>query len=185
MASIGAGSTDWTTGATEWDVYAQNTWTYMGAHTSNCIYVAPAPTFDSVVAINTFNSNDANGVADSLGAMKWIKVIVTSIDFDGNAGYSFYGEDATDGINIYNFADQSGYTAPMMGDSLYIHGEVEQFRGLTELKPDSIYLLSSGNALPAASIETALDETTESELIKLIGFTLADATQWPALGLRM
>ncbi len=182
MASIGAGSTDWTTGATEWDVYAQNTWTYMGAHTSNCIYVAPAPTFDSVVAINTFNSNDANGVADSLGAMKWIKVIVTSIDFDGNAGYSFYGEDATDGINIYNFADQSGYTAPMMGDSLYIHGEVEQFRGLTELKPDSIYLLSSGNALPAASIETALDETTESELIKLIGFTLADATQWPASG---
>ncbi|MDB2581112.1 lamin tail domain-containing protein [Schleiferiaceae bacterium] len=182
MASIGAGSTDWTTGATEWDVYAQNTWTYMGAHTSNCIYVAPAPTFDSVVAINTFNSNDANGVADSLGAMKWIKVIVTSIDFDGNAGYSFYGEDATDGINIYNFADQSGYTAPMMGDSLYIHGEVEQFSGLTELKPDSIYLLSSGNALPAASIETALDETTESELIKLIGFTLADATQWPASG---
>ncbi|MCH1406414.1 MAG: lamin tail domain-containing protein [Schleiferiaceae bacterium] len=181
-AAIDAGSTDWTIGATEWDVYAQNTWTYMGAHSSNCIYVAPAPTFDSVVAINSFNSNDANGVADSLGAMKWIKVIVTSIDFDGNAGYSFYGEDATDGINIYNFADQSGYTAPMMGDSLYIHGEVEQFRGLTELKPDSIYLLSSGNALPAASIETALDETTESELIKLIGFTLADATQWPASG---
>ena len=179
-ATIDAGSTDWTTGATEWDVYAQNTWTYMGAHTSNCIFVAPAPTFDSVVAINTFNSNDANGVADSLGAMKWIKVIVTSIDFDGNAGYSFYGEDATDGINIYNFADQSGYTAPMMGDSLYIHGEVEQFRGLTELKPDSIYVLNSGNALPAASVETTLDETTESELIQLIGFTLADATQWPA-----
>ena len=181
-ATIDAGSTDWTTGATEWDVYAQNTWTYMGAHTSNCIYVAPAPTFDSVVAINTFNSNDANGVADSLGAMKWIKVIVTSIDFDGNAGYSFYGEDATDGINIYNFADQSGYTAPMMGDSLYIHGEVEQFRGLTELKPDSIFVLNSGNALPAASVETTLDETTESELIQLIGFTLADATQWPAAG---
>jgi DNA/RNA endonuclease YhcR with UshA esterase domain len=114
--------------------------------------------------------------------MKWIKVIVTSIDFDGNAGYSFYGEDATDGINIYNFADQSGYTAPMMGDSLYIHGEVEQFRGLTELKPDSIYVLNSGNALPAASVETTLDETTESELIQLIGFTLADATQWPAAG---
>ena len=29
---------------------------------------------------------DASGVVDSLGAMKWIKVIVTSIDFDGNAG---------------------------------------------------------------------------------------------------
>jgi hypothetical protein len=42
--------------------------------------------------------------------------------------------------------------------------------------------LNSGNALPAASVETTLDETTESELIQLIGFTLADATQWPAAG---
>ncbi|MDC3346303.1 lamin tail domain-containing protein [Schleiferiaceae bacterium] len=182
MASIGAGSTDWTTGATEWDVYAQNTWTYMGAHTSNCIYVAPAPTFDSVVAINTITGVDASGVADSLGTMKWIKGIVTSIDFDGNGGYSFYVTDGTDGINIYNFADQSGYTTPMMGDSLFLHGEVDQFNGLTELFVDSIYLANSGNTLPAPAVVTALDESTESELIKLIGFTLADATQWPASG---
>ena len=182
MASIGAGSTDWTTGATEWDVYAQNTWTYMGAHTSNCIYVAPAPTFDSVVAINTITGVDASGVADSLGTMKWIKGIVTSIDFDGNGGYSFYVTDGTDGINIYNFADQSGYTTPMMGDSLFLHGEVDQFNGLTELFVDSIYLANSGNTLPAPAVVTALDESTESELIQLVGFTLADATQWPASG---
>src|SRR6056300_144215 len=182
MASIGAGSTDWTTGATEWDVYAQNTWTYMGAHTSNCIYVAPAPTFDSVVAINTITGVDASGVADSLGTMKWIKGIVTSIDFDGNGGYSFYVTDGTDGINIYNFADQSGYTTPMMGDSLFLHGEVDQFNGLTELIVDSIYLANSGNTLPAPAVVTVLDESTESELIQLVGFTLADATQWPASG---
>ena len=182
MASIGAGSTDWTTGATEWDVYAQNTWTYMGAHTSNCIYVAPAPTFDSVVAINTITGVDASGVADSLGTIKWIKGIVTSIDFDGNGGYSFYVTDGTDGINIYNFADQSGYTTPMMGDSLFLHGEVDQFNGLTELFVDSIYLANSGNTLPAPAVVTALDESTESELIQLVGFTLADATQWPASG---
>ena len=181
-ATVSEGSTDWTTGAGEWDVYASNTWTYMGAHTSNCIYVAPPPSFPDVVAINTFNSMDANGVVDSLGAMKWIKVIVTSIDFDGNAGYSFYGEDATDGINIWNFADKSGYTTPTMGDSLYIYGEVEQFRGLTELKPDSIYLLNQGNTLPTPSIETSLDESTESELIQLIGFNLVDPTQWPSTG---
>ncbi|MET1169307.1 MAG: lamin tail domain-containing protein, partial [Flavobacteriales bacterium] len=138
--------------------------------------------FPDVVAINTFNGMDASGVVDSLGAMKWIKVIVTSIDFDGNAGYSFFGEDATDGINIWNFADKSGYTTPTMGDSLYIYGEVAQFRGLTELKPDSIYLLNQGNTLPTPSIETSLDESTESELIKLVGFTVVDATQWPSSG---
>ena len=34
--SIGVGSTDWSVGATEWDVYPQNTWTDMGMHTSSC-----------------------------------------------------------------------------------------------------------------------------------------------------
>ena len=181
-SSVSAGQTDWTVGATEWNVHPQNTWSFVGAHTSNCIYTPPAPSFPDVVAINTFNGMDANGVADSIGAMKWVKVIVTSIDFDGNAGYSFYAEDATDGINIWNFADKSGYTMPMMGDSLYIHGEVAQFRGLTELKPDSIYLVNQNNTLPAASVETALDETTESELIQLIGMSVVDPTQWPASG---
>jgi DNA/RNA endonuclease YhcR with UshA esterase domain len=176
-ASVSAGQKDWSIGATEWDVYPSNTEIYLGSHASNC--APPPPTFPGVVAINTFNSMDASGVADSLGAMKWVKVVVTSIDFDGNAGYSFFAEDATDGINIWNFADKSGYTTPMMGDSLFIHGEVEQFNGLIELKPDSIYLRSQGNMLPAASIETVLNETTESELIQLIGMTVVDATQWP------
>ena len=180
-ASVSAGQKDWSIGATEWDVYPSNTEIYLGSHASNC--TPPPPTFPDVVAINSFNSMDANGVVDSLGAMKWVKVVVTSIDFDGNAGYSFFAEDATDGINIWNFADKSGYTMPMMGDSLFIHGEVEQFNGLIELKPDSIYLMNQGNTLPAASVETVLDETTESELIQLIGMTLVDAAQWPTSSL--
>ena len=105
----------------------------------------------------TITGVDASGVADSLGTMKWIKGIVTSIDFDGNGGYSFYVTDGTDGINIYNFADQSGYTTPMMGDSLFLHGEVDQFNGLTELFVDSIYLANSGNTLPAPTVDCALD----------------------------
>ncbi len=35
-ASIGEGSTDWATGSTEWDVYAQNTYSYLGSHTFTC-----------------------------------------------------------------------------------------------------------------------------------------------------
>ncbi|GEM_PF-217462 len=181
-SSVSAGQTDWTVGATEWNVHPQNTWSFVGDHNSNCIVTAPSPVFSDVVAINTFNSMDANGVADSTGSMKWVKVIVTSIDFDGNNGYSFYAEDATDGINIFNFNDQSGYTMPMMGDSLFIHGEVGQYRGLTQLEPDSIYLANQNNTLPAASVETALNESTESELIQLIGMTVVDPTQWPVSG---
>jgi hypothetical protein len=181
-ATIDMGSTDWTTGATEWDVYTSNTWTYMGAHTSNCIFVPPTPTFDSIVAINTLTGVDSDGVADSLNTMKWIKGIVTSVDFDGNAGYSFFVTDGTDGINIFNFNDQSGYSSPMMGDSLVMHGEIDQYRGLTELVVDSIYVIGNGYTLPSPTVVNMLDETTESELIKLIGFDLVNAAQWPSSG---
>jgi len=181
-ATITGGSTDWTTGAGEWDVYASNTWTYMGAHSSNCIYVPPTPTFDSIVAISTITGVDASGVADSLGASKWIKGIVTTIDFDGNGGYSFYVSDSTDGINIYNYSDKSGYTSPMMGDSLILHGDVAQYNGLTELFVDSIYYIAGGYTLPTPTVVTALDESTESELITLVGFDLVDPTQWPSTG---
>jgi predicted extracellular nuclease len=181
-ATVDAGTTDWTQSATEWDVYAQNTWTYGGAHTSNCAGITPpAPSFD-VVAINTFNGMDSNGVVDSLGAMKWIKGLVTSIDFDGNAGYSFYVTDGTASINIYNFADKSGYTSPMMGDSLYIHGSVAQYNGLTELNVDSIFYIGGNYTLPAATVVSTVSEATESELVQLIGFSLVTPSQWPASG---
>ncbi|NCF53672.1 MAG: hypothetical protein GWP31_03270, partial [Bacteroidetes bacterium] len=44
-ATVDMGSTDWTTGANEWDVYAQNTWTYAGAHSSHCIVTPKNVTF--------------------------------------------------------------------------------------------------------------------------------------------
>ena len=35
-ATVTGGSTDWSTGAGEWDVYAQNTYSYFGSHGSSC-----------------------------------------------------------------------------------------------------------------------------------------------------
>ena len=181
-AAVDTGSTDWTTGATEWDVYAQDTWTYVGSHTSNCSVSGPTTSLPNIVTVNSFNGMNQNGVVDSLGVYKWIKGIVTSIDFDGNSGYVFYLEDFTDGINIYSPTDLNNYTSPMMGDSLLVYGQVGQFRGLTQLVIDSLILINQNNTLPIPSIETTLDETTESELIKLVGVNIIDPSQWPSLG---
>ncbi|MFT5513652.1 MAG: putative extracellular nuclease, partial [Bacteroidia bacterium] len=41
-STIKGGQTDWTKGAGEWDTYAQNTFTYIGSHTSDC-YVPANP----------------------------------------------------------------------------------------------------------------------------------------------
>jgi hypothetical protein len=99
MASIGAGSTDWTTGATEWDVYAQNTWTYKGAHTSNCI----ATQTDFVV---TFMVNTANITVGTNGLYLGGGVIgganaVQLADPDGDGIY--VGTDTLNGANGGNF----------------------------------------------------------------------------------
>ena len=181
-ATITGGSTNWTTGASEWDVYAQNTWSYVGSHTSNCSASGPTNSWPNIVTVNSFNGMNQNGVVDSLGVYKWIKGIVTSIDFDGNSGYVFYMEDSTDGINIYSPTDLNNYTSPLMGDSLLVYGQVGQFQGLTQLVIDSLILINQNNTLPIPSIETILDESTESELIKLSGFNVIDPSQWPSTG---
>ena len=48
--SVNGGSANWTTGATQWDVYAQNTWTYVGSHSSSCI---ACNVFDTIAVFDT------------------------------------------------------------------------------------------------------------------------------------
>ncbi|MCH1533855.1 MAG: lamin tail domain-containing protein [Schleiferiaceae bacterium] len=98
-ATVDMGSTDWTTGATEWDVYSQNTWTYKGAHTSNCIVTQT----DFVV---TFMVNTANITVGTNGIYLGGGVIgganaVQLADPDGDGIY--VGTDTLNGANGGNF----------------------------------------------------------------------------------
>jgi DNA/RNA endonuclease YhcR with UshA esterase domain len=136
--------------------------------------LTPIPTYQ----IGTVTTNDANFVPDSIGVVCKLVGIVTSADFDGNAGYNFTIQDGTGGIYIFNFADVNGYQSAQ-GDEIRVVGAINQFNGLTQLAVDSITLLSSGNSLPFAPSVTMLDETTENELVKVEGAYLADPSQWP------
>jgi surface protein len=57
MIGIDQGSTDWAVGATEWDVYSSNDWTFMDSHASNCHGATPPPPTSFTV---TFRVNTAN-----------------------------------------------------------------------------------------------------------------------------
>lgn len=174
-APVNKGQRNWVIGATEWDVYPQNTATYLGSHTSNCGGGSVAT--PGLRPIGTLRGVNANGVADSLGIAVAITGVVTSIDFDGNTGYSFYIQDATGGINVFKSADLPNYTSPLRGDSLYIHGAIDQFNGLTEIVPDSIAIWGTNKPLPTPLVITAMDETNEGELMRMNNMT---ATTWPA-----
>ncbi len=130
-------------------------------------------------SIASISSADAQGVADSLNVECKIEGVVYTIDFDGNNGYSFFVQDATGGINVWNSSDVSGYSNPSIGDSLRIIGEIIQFNGLIEMNPDSIVVLGTGAAFSGPQVVTTLDETTEGEFVEFRGARLVDASQWP------
>ncbi len=124
--------------------------------------------------IASVTTNDANLLVDSLGVYISLEGVVHCIDFDGNEGLSFTMIDIdNNGINVYNFADVSGYIVTE-GDQIRVLGQIEQYNGLIEIVADSIEVLSSGNSLQEASIVTSLNEATESQWITLENVSLVD-----------
>jgi DNA/RNA endonuclease YhcR with UshA esterase domain len=132
---------------------------------------------DPTYAIDVLNTEDASGVADSIGTVGWTSGTVVGIDLDGNNGISFtivdQSSNSQEGINVFNFNDVSGYVVTE-GDSIMVRGTVGQFNGLTQISPDSIMVISTGNAMPAPIVVTDLDESTESKWLSI-------PTQWVSL----
>jgi hypothetical protein len=86
MLTVCEGTTDWTVGATQWDVYPQNTTTYLGSHTVDCAGNQPP------YITNVEFTPSATPVAP--GAM--LTFSITSVDDDGSVVGAVlnYGTDA-------------------------------------------------------------------------------------------
>lgn len=99
--------------------------------------------------------------------------IVHGINFSGTGGgYSFYMMNADNrGVNVFSFNPVSEYVVNE-GDEIRIWGEIDQFRGLLEIVPDSIQVLSSGNSLVTPRVVDEVTESEEGSLIQITGLTL-------------
>jgi hypothetical protein len=129
-----------------------------------------------VYAIATVTSEDAAGVADSVGVECELRGVAVGVNMRP-AGLQFTMHDGTGGINVFSFGPVSGY-AVTEGDSIHVRGIIDQFNGLTEIIPDSVLLVSQGHTLPETRVVFQLDESIESELVKIIGFSFVDTSQW-------
>ncbi len=133
--------------------------------------------------ISQVTTVDADGVADSLGVAVEISGIVYGVDLQGNDNIQFTLIDESDpdgGIGLFSSNDY-GYTVAE-GDELVVQGVISQFNGLTQITPDTLWSLSSGNTLHTPSIETSLSEATESKLIRFENMTFVDPMQWTGMG---
>ena len=152
-------------------------------------YVADISPYNPTVVIPSYPAYDiatvtsvaADGVADSLGVQCAITGIVHGVDMQGNSNLGFTIIDATGGIGVFSTNDFGGYVVTE-GDELTLKGTIGQYNGLTQIEPDSLTIVSTGNALNSPILVTALDETTESELVQITNLTLVDPAQWDASG---
>ncbi len=135
----------------------------------------------SLYPIGSVTTNDADGVADSAGVYVELRGIVHCIDFLDGDGYNVTLIDgAGDGIQVYNFDQVSGYNATE-GDSIAVKGQIDQFNGLTQVFAEEITVLTQGEATVTPDLVTLLDESTESQLVKMENMTLVNGEMnWPS-----
>ena len=100
----------------------------------------------------------------------------------GAAGLQFTIMDNTGGIGVFSPSAQFGYTVTE-GDSVEVQGTVGHFRGLAQVSNlDTVVLITANQALQTPDVVTALNESTESDLIKILNLTLVDPAQWTGTG---
>jgi len=142
-----------------------------------CLFSIETTTFaQELVPIASLKAVDADGISTSIDEIIEIRGIVYGPNYRPQ-GLQFILIDDTGGMNVFSQNENFGYVVTE-GDELSIVGTVAQFRGLTEVEPQSIEVLSSGNPLAAPRTVNTLDESTESEFIRLECLSLIDPTQW-------
>ncbi|MBF97705.1 MAG: hypothetical protein CMI36_01835 [Owenweeksia sp.] len=131
-------------------------------------------------AISDINNNDPNGEADSVNVKGELSGIVYGVNLHP-AGLQFTLIDQTGGISVFSGSKKFGYTVKE-GDSISVSGTILQFNGLLEIEPDTLEFWSSGHNLKSPVLVTALDESTESNLVEIENVTLVTPSQWKTSG---
>ena len=133
------------------------------------------------------NAKAPNFVPDSLNVHCAIRGVVYGVNMGpvgSPQGLSFTVIDNTGGIQVYKpNGGTKGYTVTE-GDSVQVYGRIAQLNGMTQMAQlDTIIKLGSGRALKAAKVVSALNESTESDLVRYNLVKLANPSQWPSTAL--
>lgn len=139
--------------------------------------VNPYPKYE----IATVTTVSAEGIADSSGVKCEVQGIVYGTNLRPTGLQFTIIDGQNNGLAVFNTGLNFGYTVTE-GDNISIKGKLEQFNGLTQIVPDSIKLLSSGNALISPKEITSFIENDESSLLSLNNLNYVDASQWTGAG---
>lgn len=149
--------------------------------TANNCTAQGTPAYNQV-SVDQINDEDADGVATALFDRVEIVGVVHGNNLRPNGGSQFTVIDVNgDGMHVFSDDVDFGYTVTE-GDMVTVQGPISQFNGFTQVVPDAIMMMSAGNALVEPSFVDDLGEDTESQLIRLSGFSIVDPGQWSNSG---
>lgn len=124
------------------------------------------------------SGENASGVADSLGVFCEVEGIVYGVNLHPQGLRFTIIDGQNNGLHVFRDIGAAGYSTVKEGDGVTIRGRISQFNGLTQINPDTVIKASSNNGLVVPKTVTKLDESTESQLIKLFDLRLVDPTEW-------
>lgn len=142
----------------------------------------PVSKFYNRYDINKMKAVNTSGVGDSIGVRCELVGIVYGVDLNGTSGLQFTLIDNTGGIAVFSNNLNFNYQV-LEGDRVAVQGKIDQFRGLLQIIPDTLWKLNSGNALKQARLVTGLDESSESDLVRMNNLTLVNRADWIGNGL--
>jgi len=171
---------NWNASITESGVFNGGIQLLTTAGADNDCSDAPAPTYPPY-SIGAVTGNNANGVADSLGVKCQLQGIAYGFNLRPGGLQFTIINDQNDGIAVFNAAASFGYTVEE-GDEVIIRGTIAQFNGLTQMNVDTVWSVSANNALFAPTVVTALNEASESQLVKINNLTIVNPAQWTNTG---
>ncbi|GJM32673.1 MAG: hypothetical protein DHS20C18_16740 [Saprospiraceae bacterium] len=137
----------------------------------------PEPSTYPAYDIGVVTTNNANGVPDSIGVTCQLKGIVYGDNLRPGGLQFTLIDGANDGIHIFSNSVDFGYIVEE-GDEVIVRGTIAQFSGLTQMELDTVWAVSIGNSLFDPTDTDVLDETTESQLVRITGLTIVDPVQW-------
>ena len=133
-----------------------------------------------VYTIAQIRGANANGGPDSVGVRCEIRGTVYGVNIR-TTGLQFTMRDGTGGIGVFSPSNTFGYTVNE-GDSIRVIGRVAVFRGLAQM---DFLNVTEANIIPVGTgtiknptFVTALNESTESDLVRISNCTLVDPSQW-------
>ena len=139
----------------------------------------PTYTLPQVKWVNTQFLPDSNGVMCKLQGTV-LGVNTQTFATTGNVGFTIH--DGSVGFGVFCAGTKNlGYTVNE-GDVIRVIGVIGHFNGLAQINAYSIVVISTNGALPSPVVITEINESTESQLIRMNNVYVINSAQWTNAG---